>query len=117
MSLLGSTGCGSDEGQTTSTIASTHPSSSTSAKLADSGGARAAGRRACEGMTPLEAARHYEAAARRAGVTKRFAKLATEPTSEVEASSGYPRLAAAIYATTTPEKGRASAAAGCAEVL
>ena len=68
-------------------------------------------------MTPLEAARHFEAAALRAGVTKRFAKLATEPTAEVKASTGYPRLAAAIYATTTPEKGRAQAAAGCAEEL
>jgi hypothetical protein len=75
------------------------------------------GRKACQGMTPLDAARHFEAAARRAGVTKRFAELATEPSAKVEASSGYPRLAAAIYATTTPEKSRAAAAAGCAEEL
>jgi hypothetical protein len=68
-------------------------------------------------MTPLEAARHFEAAARRAGVTKHFSKLVAEPTPEVESSSGYSRLVAAIYATTTPEKGRAAAAAGCAEEL
>lgn len=79
--------------------------------------ARAMGRKACEGMSPLQAARHYEAAARRAGVTKRFARLAAEPTAKVESSSGYPRLVAALYAMTTPEKGRAQAAAGCAEEL
>jgi len=79
--------------------------------------ARAEGRSACQGMTPLEAARHFKAGARRAGVTKRFAELVTEPTPEVEASSGYPRLVGALYATTVPEKGRAEAAAGCAEEL
>jgi len=81
------------------------------------GDAREKGRQACRGMTPREAANHFEAAARRAGVNKRFAKLVTEPTPEVEASSGYPRLAAALYAMTTPEKDRAAAASGCAEEL
>ena len=52
------------------------------------------------GMTPVEAARHYSASARRAGVRKDFAKLVTEPTTKVESSSGYPRLVAALYATT-----------------
>ncbi|HET9593730.1 MAG TPA: hypothetical protein VFP17_12535 [Solirubrobacterales bacterium] len=120
-SLLALAGCGSggDTTSSTGTRATTahHPAATAAAASPHDATARAAGRRACAGMTPLEAARHYEAAARSAGVTKRFAKLVTEPTAKVESSSGYPRLAAALYATTTPAKGRADAAAGCAEEL
>ena len=116
-------GCGGGDDGTTSTVARTTPSaeghtaSAAGISAPEAAAARAAGRKACQGMTPLQAARHFEAAARQAGVTKRFAKLATEPSAKVESSSGYPRLAAAIYATTTPEKSRAQAAAGCAEEL
>lgn len=83
----------------------------------DDASAREEGRRACEGMDPLEAARHYVKAARRAGVRKRFAELVTEPPPKVEASPGYPQLVAALYATTVPGPRRAEAAAGCAEEL
>jgi len=78
---------------------------------------QAAGRRACRGMDPVEAARHFEAPARRAGAHQRFIALVTEPTADVERSPGYPRLVAAFYATTRPEPQRALAAAGCAEEL
>jgi hypothetical protein len=120
--VLGLLGCGGDDEQTTSaadlTNSSERPSAETAGSAAAQGdAARAAGRKACEGMTPLEAARHYEASARKAGATKGFVELSTEPSAKVESSSGYPRLAAAIYATTTPVKSRAQAAAGCAEVL
>lgn len=122
-SLVALAGCGGGDDATSSTVARTTTSakgltaSAAGVSAEQATAIRAAGRRACKGMTPLEVARHYEAAARKAGVTKRFAKLATEPSAKVESSSGYPRLAAAIYATTTPEKGRAQAAAGCAEEL
>jgi hypothetical protein len=121
-SVLALAGCGSGDDGTTSTADLTkspeRPSAERTQLAAIQGAAaRAKGRKACEGMTPLEVARHYQAAAREAGVTKRFAQLATEPSAKVQSSSGYPRLAAAIYATTTPEKSRAAAAAGCAEVL
>lgn len=72
---------------------------------------------ACSGMTPLEAAQHYEQAARRAGASKRFVELVTEPTPEVESSPGYPRLVGAFYASTLPPKDRAAAAAACAKEL
>lgn len=125
LSGLALLGCGGGEAGTSSAAArstSTEQSSvegaeSAASAAARNAAARAAGRKACQGMTPLEAARHYEAAAREAGVTKRFAQLATEPSARVESSAGYPRLAAAIYATTTPVKSRAQAAAGCAEEL
>lgn len=78
---------------------------------------RALGRRACEGMTPLEAARHYERAALRAGASARLVELVTEPPLSTEQSQGYPRLVAAFYATTLPPVQRAAAAAGCAEEL
>ena len=68
-------------------------------------------------MTPREAAKHFRAAAKEAGVRKRFAELVTEPTPGVEASPGYPRLVAALYAMTVSEPERAAAAAGCAEEL
>ena len=121
-SVLALAGCGSGDDGTSSTVAGTtqaehHSAEAAGAATAHDESARAAGRKACKGMTPLEVARHFEAAARRAGATKRFVQLATEPSAKVESSAGYPRLAAAIYATTTPEKSRAQAAAGCAEEL
>jgi hypothetical protein len=79
--------------------------------------ARGAGRHACRGMTPLEAAHRFKASARRAGVRKRFAELVTEPTPATESSAGYPQLVASLYATTVPAPGREQAAAGCAEEL
>lgn len=71
----------------------------------------------CTGMTPIEAARHYKAAARQAGASKRFVELVTEPTPAVESSPGYPRLVGAFYANTLPPKKRAAAAADCAREL
>ena len=75
------------------------------------------GRRVCKGMTALEVAEKFKAKARHAGAQKRFLELVTEPTPAVEASSGYPQLVAAFYATTLPESERAPAAAGCAAEL
>jgi len=68
-------------------------------------------------MTPREAADHFVAAARRAGVTKRFAELAADPPPSVAESPGYPRLVGALYAATVPDPRRAEAAAGCAKEL
>jgi len=121
-SLLALAGCGGGDDGTSSTVARTtqaeqRPAEAAAAAYAGDASVRAMGHKACEGMTPLEVARRYEVAAREAGATKRFLELATEPSAKVESSSGYPRLAAAIYATTTPEKGRADAAAGCADEL
>jgi hypothetical protein len=94
-------------------------STSVEAKLspAQTRATRALGRSACRGRTPLEAARHFARAARKAGVTFRFATLVTKPSPSIESSSGYPRLVASLYATTLPEAKRAAAAAGCAEEL
>lgn len=78
---------------------------------------RAAGRDACQGMRPVEAALHFKAAAVRASVHQSFVELVTEPTPAVEQSPAYPRLVAAFYATTLPGPRRALAAAGCAEEL
>jgi hypothetical protein len=78
---------------------------------------RARGRQACRGLEPVEAARRFEAAARRAGAHERFIGLVTEPTPAVEHTPGYPRLVAAFYATTRPGPQRTLAAAGCAEEL
>lgn len=78
---------------------------------------RAAGQRACRGMDPVEAAQRFKAAAKRAGAHQRFLALVTDPTPAVEQSPGYPRLVAALYATTQPEAQRALAATGCAEEL
>lgn len=121
-SVLALAGCGSGDDGTSSTVTRTTQAEQRSTEAAgvasaQDDAARAAGRKACEGMTPLEVARHYQAAAREAGATKRFVQLATEPSAKVESSSGYPRLVAAIYATTTPVKSRAQAAAGCVEEL
>ena len=72
---------------------------------------------ACGGMTPLEAAQHFEEAAREAGASRRFIELVTEPTPDVEASPAYPRLVGAFYASTLPPAERAAAAAACAKEL
>lgn len=78
---------------------------------------KAIGQRACQGMTPLEAALHFKASAKEAGAEKRFIELVTKPSQEVEQSPGYPRLVAALYSTTLPVSRRAAAASGCAEEL
>jgi hypothetical protein len=79
--------------------------------------ARAAGRRACHGQTPVEVAQRFRAIAQRPGERRQFAALVVDPTPTVEESPGYPRLVAALYATTVPTPGREQAAAGCAEEL
>jgi hypothetical protein len=78
---------------------------------------REVGESACQGMTPQEAAKHFELVARRSGVGKQFAAFVADPPPSVEASPGYPRLVAAVYAATLPAAQRADAAAGCAEEL
>jgi hypothetical protein len=110
VAVAGLSGCGA--GTTTTHNSSSALSSNSSATVA-----RQAGREACEGLAPIDAARRFRSSARRAGVTKRFAALVSEPTPEVEASPGYPRLVASLYATTLPGRVRAAAAAGCAEEL
>jgi hypothetical protein len=79
--------------------------------------AREAGRLACRGKTPLQAAHRYLPAAKRAGVRRHFATLVADPPAAIADSSGYPRLVAALYATTVPGPERREAAAGCAEEL
>jgi hypothetical protein len=121
-SALALPGCGGDEAQTSSPAGAPKasgqaPVNADGSIAAQEDSARAAGRLACHGMAPLAAAMRFESGALRSGVTKHFAKLVTEPTPRVEASPGYPRLVAALYATTVPVKGRAEAAAGCAEML
>jgi hypothetical protein len=83
----------------------------------DSKAARESGRKACAGMTALEAAKHFAVPARLAGTDKQFAELVAEPSPSTESSPGYPRLVAALYATTVPAVQREQAAAGCAEEL
>jgi hypothetical protein len=78
---------------------------------------RAAGHRACRGATPVEVARRYQVIAHRRGPRKRFAELVVHPSPEVESSPGYPRLVAALYATTVPAGQRTQAAEGCVEEL
>jgi hypothetical protein len=78
---------------------------------------RAQGRNACRGLTPLEAAKRFEQTALESGVRRRFVELVAEPPARVEASPSYPRLVAALYATTLQPSHRAQAAAGCAEEL
>jgi hypothetical protein len=79
--------------------------------------AREAGRRACSGLTAREAARRYRDDALRAGVRRSFAALVADPPDRVAASRGYPRLVAALYATTVAAPARREAAAGCAQEL
>jgi hypothetical protein len=87
------------------------------AQLPPAGPAREVGREACRGASPLEIARRYEAPATDANVRKSFAKLVAHPTAALQKSPGYPRLVAALYASTVPVARRALAAAGCAEEL
>jgi hypothetical protein len=68
-------------------------------------------------MSALQAAQRYELPARHAGVDKKFAAFVANPPSSTQASSGFPRLVAALYASTLPATQRADAAAGCAEEL
>jgi hypothetical protein len=79
--------------------------------------ARAAGRKACSALTPLQAAGRFELPARKAGASKDFASYIAHPPPSTLNSPGFPRLVAALYATTLPAKQRADAAAGCAEEL
>lgn len=115
--VVGLTGCG--EGHDVTSSPSTDSSADLPAPAGKSltGPASAAGRRACQGMTPLEAARRYERSARRAGASARFVELVTEPTPATASSPGYPQLVAAFYASSLAPAKRAAAAAGCAEEL
>ena len=79
--------------------------------------ALAAGRKACRGLTPLQAAKRYAPLAREAGVRKSFTELVSHPSPAMKSSQGFPRLVAALYASTLPAPQRADAAAGCAEEL
>lgn len=123
LALLALAGCGGGAGSSTgASVPGERTSSSAHGPVAHPSPAqtrawRGTGQRACRGMDPLEAALHFRAAARRAGAHRRFLILITEPTPAVERSPGYPRLVAALYATTLPEPQRALAAAGCAEEL
>lgn len=110
-------GCGGNDGAPSSGAGSSAMSPSTQPSSPAAGGAREAGREACRGMNPLEAALHFEDAAREAGATERFIELVTEPAPTVERSPGYPRLVGAFYSTTLPPAQRGAAAAGCAEEL
>ncbi|HEY2715589.1 MAG TPA: hypothetical protein VGI73_05140 [Solirubrobacterales bacterium] len=98
--------------KTAGSTASANPGSDS-----DASPARAAGRRACRGLSPLEGAHRFEDDARRAGVRRAFIAEVSDPTLAVEESAGYPALVAALYATTQPERVRRGAAAGCAEEL
>jgi hypothetical protein len=115
-----SVGCGGGT-ETTSTAPVASGSGETDQTVAlpaaEAADARKAGQQACDGMTPLEAAKHFEEPARRAGVDKDFAKFVAEPSAATVNSPGYPRLVAATYASTLPVKQRPEAAAGCAESL
>jgi hypothetical protein len=104
--VTGGGGCGS---QTTTTTATKPPAAEPSARIA--------GKRACTGLTPLQAARRFQQPARRAGVKRHFATLVADPSPRIASSSGYPRLVASLYATTIAGPKRAAAAAGCAEEL
>jgi len=77
----------------------------------------AAGRLTCEDKTPLEVAQRLRSIAEHRGPRKRFAEMVVDPTPAIEESPGYPRLVAALYATTLPPPKRAQAAAACAEEL
>jgi hypothetical protein len=115
-------GCGSaDEGGLSATTAasSARPSAKSSATLSSAAAhsARAAGRKACSGLTPLQAAQRYAPHARAAGVRESFIALVANPTPSIENSPGFPRLVAALYASTLPAPQRADAAASCAEEL
>jgi hypothetical protein len=84
---------------------------------AEESAAQAMGRRACAHQTAIQVARRYVGGARRAGLTKSFASFAVHPPPSIESSSGYPRLAASVYAKTVPPRKSVAAASGCAEEL
>jgi hypothetical protein len=62
-------------------------------------------------------AQRFRGIAQRPGERQRFAALVVDPTPAIKESPGYPRLVAALYATTVPAPGREHAATGCAEEL
>jgi hypothetical protein len=114
-------GCGSSHaarGSSTSTsvVPPDHRSPDPSRALADPSVAEI-GRRACSDMSPREAAARFASAARRAGVRASFIAMAVHPPASVQRSAGYPRLVAALYASTLPEAEQAQAAAECAREL
>lgn len=84
---------------------------------AEEAAARDMGRRACDGLEPLQAARQFSDAAKRVGATLRFVAAVANPVPAVRKSPGYPRLVASLYGTTVPTRQAAAAAAGCAEEL
>ena len=115
-------GCGGG-GDTTGSEAATHTRTSAVGKPkaplspAAAKAAEEIGRKACQGLTPLQAAQRYEGPARHAGATKDFAAFVASPPPSTLDSPGFPRLVAALYATTLPANQRADAAAGCAAEL
>jgi hypothetical protein len=117
--VLGSlTGCGHGTAGSVSTRSdSSRAESGSEPARAATDSAFDAGQLACRGLTPIEAARHFRDAALAAKVRLHFVELVAEPGAKIESSSGYPRLVAALYATTVPAADRASAAAGCAKEL
>jgi hypothetical protein len=112
----GIAGCG-ESNDSTASQAKTPAADAAPPNGRTDGHAREAGRRACEGMAPIEAARRYRKEARQAGATKVFIAAVAEPDPATESSAGYPRTVAALFATTVPPKDQAEAAAGCAEEL
>jgi hypothetical protein len=128
VAALALAGCGDSGSGPTASTPSTTPSSkpatsvpTTKAPATLSSGAaqaaRATGRRACAGLTSLQVAQRYELPARKAGATKAFTSYIANPPPSTKNSPGFPRLVAALYATTLPASQRADAAAGCAEEL
>lgn len=109
-------GCGA--GEETGADASRHSFDAIHApQAAPKPGARELGRRACSGLTAREAARRYRKGALRRDVRRSFVNLVADPSDRVADSRGYPRLVAALYATTVAAPQRREAAAGCAEEL
>lgn len=117
--LLGGCGGGgsAEDASTAKTAAAKNAAAGTGPPPAKAHGPRAAGQRACHGLSALEAAHRFAVDARRAGVRQLFIAEVNHPAPAVEGSAGYPRLVAALYATTLPARVRAEAAAGCAEEL
>lgn len=109
-------GCGDGHGSTSAQTKAA-PANEELPNEETDGRARAAGRRACDGLTPIEAAERYRRGARRAGATKVFVAAVAEPDTATETSPGYPRLVAALFATTVSPRDQSEAAAGCAEEL
>jgi hypothetical protein len=102
-------GCGGSPGTTRASRPNTSHSLETPARLL--------GRRACAGATPIEVARRYELPAEGAGFGKELAAYIANPPASTKSSTGFPRLVAALYASTVSAAQRSAAAAGCAEEL